>query len=139
MNYHVWVEDGKREVVRKVLLVIADGGLKPPHQCYITFRTHQAGVCIPEFLSAQYPDEMTIVLNDAFWNLQVHSNYFSVDLLFEHKRSTLRIPFAAIVSFIDPGVEFALQINWQNTSTNVSTDNVIFLEQFRKKPTPEPL
>lgn len=132
MRYQEWMEEGKRDIIRRALTNVASHGLPGPHHFYLTFRTQFAGTSIPDFLHAQYPEEMTIVLNDAFWNLCVYDDHFTVELLFEHKKSTLRIPFAAMVNFIDPGVEFALQFNWELSEPVVPMNNVIFLDKFRK-------
>jgi hypothetical protein len=136
MNYQEWTEEGKKNLVKQALLQVAEKGMQPPHHFYITFRTQFPGVGLPEFLYQQYPEEMTIVLNDAFWSLVVKEDHFSVDLLFEHKKSTLRIPYAALVHFIDPGVEFALQFNWENAQAPIMGDNVLILDHFRTKPVP---
>ena len=132
MQYQDWMEEGKKDIVRRALGTVVREGMSVPHHFYITFRTQFPGVNLPDFLNTQYPEEMTIVLNDAFWNLTVNTDSFSVDLLFEHKKSTLRIPYAALMSFIDPGVEFALQFNWEAAEPLLITNNIIFLDKFRK-------
>jgi hypothetical protein len=136
MLYQEWMEEGKRELVKKALRKVLTEGLRSPHHFYITFRTQYPGVIIPDTLHAQYPEEMTIVINDAFWNLQVQEDLFSVDLLFDHQKQTLRVPYTAMVNFIDPGVEFALQFNWEVAQPPVLSSNVIFLDRFRR---PAPL
>ncbi len=49
----------------------AENGLPGEHHFYITFRTDLPGVVIPPRLRAQYPQEMTIVLQHQFWDLRV--------------------------------------------------------------------
>ena len=46
-------------------------GLPGEHHFYVSFRTDARGVSIPPRLLAQYPQEMTIVLQHQFWDLQV--------------------------------------------------------------------
>jgi hypothetical protein len=75
----------------------------------VTFKTHDPGVDIPEFLKERYPDEMTIVLQNQFWGLKVSDDGFEVGLTFQKLPATLVIPFAALTSFVDPSVQFGLQ------------------------------
>jgi hypothetical protein len=118
-------------VVRRALVAATADGLTPPHHFYITFRTQFPGVSIPIGLHQRYPEEMTIVLQDAFWNLTVQEDLFTVDLMFDHKKSTLRIPFKALSSFIDPSADFALQFDWSSALPDFIGDNVVSLDHFR--------
>ena len=105
------VQEALRAVVGRVLgQVEAMGGELPgPHHFYITFKTHAPGVDIPAHLKARFPDEMTIVLQNKFWNLTVDDHGFSVGLTFNQVPATLVIPFSAITAFVDPAVDFGLQ------------------------------
>src|SRR5712691_4868545 len=67
------------------------------------------GVVIPDHLRAKYPDEMAIVLQHQFWDLDVTDHGFSVTLSFQKQLERLVIPFAAVRSFADPSVNFALE------------------------------
>ncbi|MDT0574913.1 ClpXP protease specificity-enhancing factor SspB [Croceicoccus sp. F390] len=109
--YDEIVQEALRAVVGRVLnQVQAGGGMLPgAHHFYITFNTGAAGVDIPERLRARFPDEMTIVLQNKFWDLEVTDTQFSVGLSFNQLPSKLVIPFAAITSFVDPAVDFGLQ------------------------------
>ena len=64
---------------------------------------------IPAHLIAKFPDEMTIVLQNRFWDLKVAADHFSVGLSFNQTPSILTIPYAAITAFVDPSVDFGLQ------------------------------
>src|SRR5262249_47970675 len=79
------------------------------HHFYITFRTRFPGVSIPDDLAAQYPEEMTIVLEHRFWELDVSEDSFSVTLSFQSHPERLTIPFEAITAFADPAVKFGLR------------------------------
>lgn len=103
------VEAALRGVVREVLARASTNGLPGAHHFYVTFRTHFAGLALPDFLAAQYPDEMTIVLEHQFWDLQVTEHNFSVTLSFQNRPERLVIPFEAITAFADPAVKFGLQ------------------------------
>jgi hypothetical protein len=109
IDYGRLVEGALRTVVRDVLGRLAKEGVPPPHHFYITFRTQHPGVAIPDFLRDRYPVDMTIVLQHQFWDLSVDDEGFQVTLSFNDQLQRLRIPFAAIKVFADPGVEFGLQ------------------------------
>ncbi|MDI1297139.1 MAG: ClpXP protease specificity-enhancing factor SspB, partial [bacterium] len=101
-------------VVGRVLgEVQQSGGLPGSHHFYITFKTHGAGVDIPKSLSERFPDEMTIVLQNKYWDLKVSDRHFEVSLTFNQIASHLVIPFSAITAFVDPAVNFALQFQAQ--------------------------
>lgn len=109
--YDEIVQEALRAVVGRVLgEVAASGGVLPGgHHFYITFKTQAAGVDIAPALTARFPDEMTIVLENRFWDLSVRDDGFSVGLSFNQVGSMLHIPFAAITAFVDPSVDFGLQ------------------------------
>ena len=105
------VENALRGVVRAALEHTVAYGLMGDHHFYLTFRTHAPGVALPDFLRERYPDEMTIVLQHQFADLQVTDDAFSVSLSFDNQPAQLNIPFAALSAFVDPSVKFGLQFN----------------------------
>jgi hypothetical protein len=109
--YDEIVQEALRAVVGRVLGSIVGGGgaLPGTHHFYITFKTGAPGVSIPPRLRERFPDEMTIVLQNKFWDLEVGEDGFSVSLTFNQVPSKLVIPFAAITAFVDPAVDFGLQ------------------------------
>lgn len=109
LRYDKMVEKALRDVVRNALEVVAAEGLPGEHHFYISFATAFPGVDIPDYLCKQYPDEMTIVLQYQFFDLEITDEQFSVDLSFNNVRETLTVPFQAITTFADPSVNFALQ------------------------------
>ncbi len=109
LRYDKMVENALRSVVRDALSVAAKEGLPGAHHFYITFRTGFPGVIVPDFLRAQYPDEMTIVLEHQFWGLEVDEIGFTVTLSFKSQAQRLVIPFVAITAFADPSVSFGLE------------------------------
>jgi hypothetical protein len=109
MDYQALVERAMKSVVRDVLLRVAEDGLPGEHHLYITFRTEHEGVEIADRLIAQYPDEMTIVLQYQFWGLEIYDDAFEITLSFSGKNERLYIPFDAVVGFADPSVNFGLQ------------------------------
>lgn len=109
--YDAIVQEALRAVVGRVLSEIEAGGGELPgaHHFYITFKTHAAGVSIPASLRERFPDEMTIVLQNKFWDLNVREDGFSVSLSFNQIPAELNIPYSAITQFVDPAVDFGLQ------------------------------
>lgn len=109
MDYPGLVERAMRSVVREALVRVSKDGLPGAHHLYITFRTRDDGVHIADRLIAQYPEEMTIVLQYQFWGLEVTPDFFEVTLSFSGKNERLHIPFDSVVGFADPSVNFGLQ------------------------------
>lgn len=102
LNYEGLVEEALRGVIRKALAQAAAQGLHDDHYFHITFRTDHPGVDIPAQLLLQYPDEMPIILQNAFWDLEVGELGFSVSLSFSRVQHRLTVPFDAITIFHDP-------------------------------------
>ena len=86
-------------------------GLPGDHHFYISFRTNARGVTLPDDLKARYPEEMTIVLQNQFWDLTAGETEFSVTLQFGGKPKGLSIPYLAITRFYDPSVQYLLQFS----------------------------
>lgn len=154
LRYDVMVENALRRVVADTLKVVAERGLPGSHHFYISFLTGFPGVQIPSYLHEQYPKEMTIVLQYQYYGLVVNETNFSATLSFNNVKERLVIPLAAITTFADPSVDFALQ--FQSISDDEDEDGedsvapasaatakpeaeegekgvVVSLEQFRKK------
>ncbi|WP_262691146.1 SspB family protein [Kordiimonas aestuarii] len=111
IDYDAKVQDALRGVVRAVLKDTEKDGLMGEHHFYIAFKTQAEGVDIPAHLVSRFPEEMTIVLQHKFWGLKVEEDHFMVGLSFNQKPEHLRIPFDAVVGFVDPSVQFALQFH----------------------------
>ena len=112
--YDEIVQEALRAVVGRVLgEVERSGGLPGAHHFYITFKTQAPGVDIPKRLIERFPDEMTIVLQNKYWDLKVSDQHVEVSLTFNQVAAHLYIPFAAITAFVDPAVNFALQFQVQ--------------------------
>ncbi|EIZ78896.1 hypothetical protein WSK_2439 [Novosphingobium sp. Rr 2-17] len=109
--YDEIVQEALRAVVARVLgqVEAAHGVLPGNHHFYITFKTGAPGVSIRPDLKVRFPDEMTIVLQNKFWDLGVAEDHFTVSLSFNQLPAKLVIPFAAITAFVDPAVDFGLQ------------------------------
>ena len=113
--YDEIVQEALRAVVGRVLGSVAEnGGLPGDHHFYITFKTQAAGVDIPQRLIERFPDEMTIVMQNRYWDLLVDDTGFSIGLSFNQVPSKLVIPYAAVTGFHDPSVNFELRFQAQD-------------------------
>jgi hypothetical protein len=109
IRYDVLARDALRGVLRRVLSDAAEHGLPGEHHFFITFLSTAEGVKLSPRLLAQYPDEMTVILQHQFWDLVVSEERFEVGLSFGGIPERLVVPFNAIKSFFDPSVQFGLQ------------------------------
>jgi len=108
-RYDILAQKALRGVVRDVLTDAAKKGLPGDHHFFISFDTRADGVRLSARLREQYPEEMTIVLQHQFWDLKIGEDDFEVGLSFNGVAERLLVPYAAIKSFVDPSVQFALQ------------------------------
>jgi len=113
LPYDRWTQEAQLYLVTRAIAHVAQQGLPGGHHFYITFKTAYPGVVIPDRLRAQYPDEMTIVLQHQYSNLQMdeQTQVMSVGLSFSGIPTTLVIPAAAITAFADPEVRFGLSFD----------------------------
>lgn len=111
LPYETWIEQALRHVVAQAIEHVAVQGLPGGHHFYITFRTDHPGVDIPQRIRAQYPKEMTIVLQHQFWDLGFDrdSKTIQVGLSFGGVPSKLIIPLDAVVEFADPHIRYGLR------------------------------
>ena len=157
MRYDILAQEALRGVVRKVLAEVAKTGLPGEHHFFISFMTRAPGVRLSEKLLGQYDKEMTIVIQNQYWDLKVSETAFEIGLSFDGQPETLVIPFSAVKGFFDPSVQFGLQFDpagaqssdgdeageddEQPPSTGQATpegeqsgEKVVSLDAFRKKP-----
>jgi len=156
LRYDILAQEALRGVVRKVLSEIAKTGLPGDHHFFITFLTRAPGVRLSEKLLGQYDKEMTIVIQNQYWDLKVTESGFEVGLSFDGVGETLVIPFTAIKGFFDPSVQFGLQFDpamapgasatetLSDTALEAASstegeaegtgEKVVSLDAFRKKP-----
>ena len=161
LRYDLMVQDALRSVVGRALSYAAKYGLTGDHHFYVTFRTDDPGAQVPPRLRERYPNEMTIVLQHQFWDLEVRDDDFSVTLSFGDVPEKLTVPYTAVVAFADPSVQFGLQFDVGDTEAVPETaeaeepgaeaaanhadsgpraqdgpsENVVPLDTFRKKST----
>ena len=112
--YDVWIEDALRTVIKRTISYVSENGLPGEHHFYITFRTTDDKVIMPDYLRADHPEEMTIVLQYQYDSLDVDDDAIYATLRFNGKPETMIIPLSSIVSFADPSVNFGLQLKVAN-------------------------
>ena len=120
INYEEIIKDSLKIAIKKLLLDVSLKGLPGDHHFYISFITNFPGVKIAEWMMKDYPNEMTIVIQNWFENLHVDDKSFSIVLNFKNKPEKLNIPFESIISFSDPSVNFSLQFE-SSVSQNLET------------------
>jgi hypothetical protein len=109
IRYDILTQDALRSVVHTVLADVAAKGLPGEHHFFISIDTRADGVGLSPRLKAQYPKEMTVVLQHQFWDMVVTDDRFEVGLSFNGVPERLVVPFRAIKGFVDPSVQFGLQ------------------------------
>lgn len=151
IQYDVLAREALRHVVREVLELARSEGLPGEHHFFITFQTTAPGVSMSDDLRGEFPEEMTVVLQHQYWDLEVTDEQFSVKLAFGGVPRELVVPFKAVTAFFDPSVQFGLQFTANLTEedaptpgpaeVDISEDDkkpdepgeVVSLDAFRKK------
>jgi hypothetical protein len=148
IDYGNLMHRAMRGLIQNVLTDVAENGLPGQHHFFITFDTMHPDVEIADWLSDRYPEEMTIVMQHWFENLEVTDDGFSVTLNFGDAPEPLYVPYEAIRTFVDPSVEFGLRFETQDDDdpapTPVEDDEddgseptgkdaeIVSLDKFRK-------
>ncbi len=109
IRYDLLAQEALRGIVRTVLADAAKNGLPGEHHFFVSFDTRADGVRLSPRMLAQYPEEMTVVLQHQFWDLVVTDDAFEVGVSFGGVPERLAVPFAAVRKFVDPSVEFGLK------------------------------
>ena len=126
INYEKLTHKAMLNLISDILSSVSEEGLPGEHHFYISFKTQAPRVSISDSLMAQFPEEMTIVLQNQYENLIVTPDGFSVRLSFNHTPHDLYIPFAALTKFYDPSVSFGLVLDDMTVSATPSpaSDNL---------------
>jgi hypothetical protein len=134
IRYDLLTQHALRGVVRAVLTDVAKRGLPGEHHFYISFDTNAEGLRLSARMRAQYPQEMTIVLQHQFWDLIVSEDGFEVGLSFGGVPERLVVPFEAVKSFVDPSVEFGLRFEVVSEERDDTTKPVVSGDAVAKQP-----
>jgi hypothetical protein len=141
IDYGNLMHRAMRGLIQQVLTDVSDHGLPGNHHFFITFDTMHPDVEIADWLSDRYPNEMTVVMQHWFDNLEVTDEGFSVTLNFGDQPEALYIPYDAIKTFVDPSVEFGLRFETQEVEEEdddpdpeppTKDAEVVRLDSFRK-------
>src|SRR6266566_3232411 len=138
IRYDVLARDALRGVLRRVLSDAAAHGLPGEHHFFITFLSKAEGVKLSPRILAQYPEEMTIILQHQFWDLVVTEDRFEVGLSFGGIPERLVVPFTAIKTFFDPSVQFHLQFEPSETATEAPAKSLPVAPAAAAVATPAP-
>lgn len=123
IDYPTMIDEAMRGVVKKVLGQVVEHGLPGKHHFFISFDTTHPGVRISPQLKGRFPEEMTIVVQYQYWDLEVHQTCFSMMLSFNNIPERLVVPFDALTAFADPSIKFGLQFHSRPTGSNYAQDN----------------
>ena len=135
-------------VFRDVLKIIEKNGFKEGHHLYITFKTDDKNVIMPDWLKNKYPDKITIIMQHEYWNFKVRKDNFNITLSFDDIKSDIKIPFDSVISFADPYANFGLKLinneiiqkkikkihekKSKNKKTDFNKNNIIDFNKFKK-------
>lgn len=122
IDYGNLMHSAMRGLIKTVLQRVSETGLPGAHHFFITFDTREPGVEIADWLRERYPDEMTIVVQHWFENLDVGDDGFAITLNFGDAPEPLYIPYSAIQTFVDPSVEFGLRFEGTDEDDDEHSD-----------------
>ncbi len=120
INYAQMMQKAMQSLMIDVLKKISKNGLPGNHHYFISFDTKFEGVVVADWIKERYPNEMTIVIQHWFDNLEVNADNFSITLNFGDNPENLTIPWNSISTFVDPSVEFGLRFE-DETSEDIDT------------------
>jgi hypothetical protein len=122
IRYDQLIDNAMREVVKKALYKAYNNGLGGDHHFLVSFFTHHEGVEISAQLKEQYPEEMTIIIQHQYEDLEVTEKKFKIVLSFDGIKERISVPYTALSSFADPGVKFGLKFNILNQDSQEIAD-----------------
>lgn len=129
------MHDAMRGLIRNVLDEVARTGLPGEHHFFISFDTGHPDVDLADWLKDRFPDEMTIVMQHWFENLDVGDDGFAITLNFGDQPERMFVPYDAIRTFVDPSVEFGLKFESQDTdSMDKKSDPIADLADLTGEP-----
>lgn len=116
INYDLFIQKAMRQAIRDLLGFVAEKGMPEGHYFYIEFLTQYPGVLLPSSVRIDYPQDMMICLQYEFWDLKVEDDAFSVTLIFDDEEFNIVVPYAAILKFTDPSVDFGIEFSAEDIS-----------------------
>ena len=141
IEYQKILDSNILNVLKEILKNIRDKGLSNNNHLYITFFTNHKNVELPNWLKQKYPEEMTIVIQYEYYDLEINKNNFSISLSFNDIKTNLKIGYDSVISFADPSANFGLILQknkiQNNLKKNLGIDsskksNVINFSEYKK-------
>ncbi len=140
IDYKNILNQNMLNVFKDILNNIKNEGLSDGNHLYITFETKNKNVKIPKWLLEKYPEEMTIIIQYEYYNINIRNNSFEITLSFNNVKTDLKIGFDAIISFADPSANFGLRLKESKIEKKMHVrkknktklDNVIEFSNFKK-------
>ena len=141
IEYEKILNKNMLNVFKDILKNIKANGLSNNNHLYITFLTNHKNVELPNWLKQKYPQEMTIIIQYEYYDLEINKNNFSITLSFGDIKTNLKINYNAIVSFADPSSNFGLilqkskiqkKVNKKLENNKSKKDNVINFSNYKK-------
>ena len=141
IEYQKILDKNMLNVFKEILINIRDKGLSNNNHLYVTFFTNHENVKLPNWLRQKYPDEMTIVIQYEYDDLEINKNNFSISLSFNDIKTNIKIDYNSIVSFADPSANFGLilqknkiqkKLNKKKENKKRNKNNVINFSNFKK-------
>lgn len=149
IDYGERINKALLQVIKDILTDLSESKISSNHCFYLTFDTSHPEVIISPKLKKEYPSEITIVIQNQYWDLKINKDSFNVTLSFNRKKEVLCVPFKSISKFNDPFVKFSLQLEFkknENKKINklnekktrskkkgIESNKIITLDKFRKK------
>ncbi len=130
IDYGGMMHRAMQRLIADVLQAVADEGLPGEHHFFITFDTRDPDVQMADWLRERYPEEMTIVIQHWFDNLEIKADGFTITLNFGESPEPMYIPFDALRTFVDPSVEFGLRFETQPDDDEDDEDDA---EEFEEE------
>lgn len=133
IDYEPYLNRAFKRLVKEVLEDASKNGVPNESHFFFTFQTNRADVKMPEFIRVKYPEEMSIILQHQYDNLNAGMDAFSVTLAFGGIPATLVIPYDALINFSDPGAGFGYTFKPELTKEKTPQKaEVISLSERRK-------
>jgi len=124
IDYGTLMHRAMRGLIYEVLRLIEREGLPGEHHFFITFDTRHPGARLADWLRERYPEEMTVVMQHWYEDLEVDDLGFGITLNFGDSPERLYIPFDAVRTFVDPSVEFGLRFETSDSDDDDEEDEI---------------
>ena len=118
IEYQNILDKNMLNVLKDILINIRDKGLSNNNHLYVTFSTNHQNVELPNWLRQKYPEEMTIVIQYEYYDLEINKNNFSISLSFNDIKN-LKLSY-----LLDYSDLFKRKINFNSGNIKIIETNV---------------